>query len=47
MLKTPMDLRISGNNLLNKDYFSHLSRLKYDGIGNVGRNITLGISVPL
>tara|TARA_R110000868_G_scaffold143691_1_gene362133 strand:- start:4052 stop:6271 length:2220 start_codon:yes stop_codon:yes gene_type:complete len=47
MLKTPMDLRISGNNLLNKDYVSHLSRLKYDGIGNIGRNITLGISVPL
>lgn len=47
MLKRPMDLRISGNNLLNKNYVSHLSRLKYDGIGNIGRNITLGISVPL
>tara|TARA_R110000868_G_scaffold4211_13_gene26661 strand:+ start:65488 stop:67707 length:2220 start_codon:yes stop_codon:yes gene_type:complete len=42
-----MDLRISGNNLLDKNYVSHLSRLKYDGIGNIGRNISLGISVPL
>ncbi len=43
----PMDLRISGNNLLNKDYFSHLSRLKYDGISNIGRNISVGLSIPL
>ncbi|HET8753046.1 MAG TPA: TonB-dependent receptor [Salinimicrobium sp.] len=36
-------LRISGNNLLNKTYFSHLSRLKIDGIPNMGRNISLSL----
>ena len=35
---------ISGQNLLNKQYVSHLSRLKYDGIGNMGRNITFGLT---
>lgn len=47
VFKTPMEVRVSGNNLLNKEYFSHLSRLKYDGIANIGRNISVGISVPL
>ncbi|MBA6315542.1 TonB-dependent receptor [Cellulophaga baltica] len=47
IFNNPMDLRISGNNLLNKNYVSHLSRLKYDAIGNIGRNISIGISVPL
>ena len=47
VFKTPMEIRISGNNLLNKEYFSHLSRLKYDGIGNIGRNISMGITVPI
>ncbi|ADV51450.1 TonB-dependent receptor [Cellulophaga sp. E16_2] len=47
IFNSPMDLRISGNNLLDKNYVSHLSRLKYDGITNIGRNISLGISVPL
>ncbi|SHI90950.1 TonB-dependent receptor [Pseudozobellia thermophila] len=41
-----VDVRISGNNILNTDYVSHLSRLKTDGISNIGRNINLGISVP-
>lgn len=44
---TSLDVRISGNNLLNKEYVSHLSRLKYDDIGNIGRNISIGLSVPL
>lgn len=39
-------LKISGNNLLNKQYISHLSRLKVDNIQNIGRNINLGIQVP-
>ncbi|MBU2996163.1 TonB-dependent receptor [Cellulophaga baltica] len=47
IFNTPMDIRISGNNLLNKNYASHLSRLKYDDISNIGRNISLGLSVPL
>jgi iron complex outermembrane receptor protein len=35
---------ISGKNILNKQYVSHLSRLKYEGIGNMGRNITFGLT---
>ena len=38
-----LDLRISGNNLLDKKYISHLSRLKQDGIPNRGRNVTLSL----
>jgi len=38
-----LDLRISGNNLLDKTYISHLSRLKQDGIPNRGRNVTLSL----
>lgn len=34
-----VDLSLSGTNLLNKTYISHLSRLKPDGIFNIGRNI--------
>ena len=32
------------NNLLNKNYIAHLSRLKNDGILNMGRNIVLGLN---
>ncbi|MGB1284066.1 MAG: TonB-dependent receptor domain-containing protein, partial [Polaribacter sp.] len=35
---------ISINNLLDKKYIHHLSRLKSDGILNMGRNIVLGIN---
>ncbi|SDL31473.1 TonB-dependent receptor [Kriegella aquimaris] len=45
--KQQIDLRISGNNILDKTYISHLSRLKTDGIANIGRNVNLGISIPL
>jgi len=38
-----LDLRVSGNNLLDKTYISHLSRLKQDGIPNRGRNVTLSL----
>ncbi|TLP79632.1 TonB-dependent receptor [Maribacter sp. ACAM166] len=43
----PIDIKVSANNILNKEYISHLSRLKSDGITNIGRNINLGISLPL
>ncbi len=39
--------RFTANNFLNKTYISHLSRLKPDGIPNIGRNISLGISLGL
>ncbi|RXR18948.1 TonB-dependent receptor [Flavobacterium amnicola] len=38
---------LNANNLLNRNYVSHLSRLKADGIANMGRNIILGINFNL
>lgn len=43
----PMDLRLSANNILDKAYVSHLSRLKTDGISNIGRNINLSVGIAL
>lgn len=45
--KQKLTVRVSGNNILNTNYVSHLSRLKSDGIANIGRNISVGVSVPL
>jgi iron complex outermembrane receptor protein len=45
--KQPLEFRVSANNLLDKTYISHLSRLKIDGIPNIGRNISLGLSIPI
>ncbi|EID72252.1 TonB-dependent receptor [Imtechella halotolerans] len=45
--KNPVKIWLSANNLLDKTYISHLSRLKSDGISNMGRNITLGVSLTL
>jgi iron complex outermembrane receptor protein len=42
--KMAFDVNLNGNNLFNKTYISHLSRLKTDGIPNIGRNIVLGIN---
>ena len=42
-----VSFRISGNNLLDETYVSHLSRLKTDGISNIGRNFNLGVSITL
>lgn len=42
--KTKFDLSLNANNLLNKTYIPHLSRLKADGIPNIGRNIILGLN---
>jgi iron complex outermembrane receptor protein len=53
-----LNILLSGNNLLNAAYQDHLSRMKYfepypgnytgrNGIYNMGRNITLKLSVPL
>lgn len=53
--KVLFSLDIIGNNLLNKSYQDHLSRLKYapenfatgkSGIYNMGRNVTVKINVP-
>ncbi|TBW29071.1 TonB-dependent receptor [Gramella sp. KN1008] len=42
-----LKLGINGNNLLNKAYISHLSRLKPDNIYNIGRNIMVSASWTL
>ena len=42
--KTIFDLNLNANNLLDKEYTAHLSRLKTDGIPNIGRNIILGLN---
>lgn len=42
--KTIFDINLNANNLLNKEYTSHLSRLKTDGIPNIGRNVVLGLN---
>jgi len=40
-------ITIAADNLLNKTYYDHLSRFKYFGIYNTGRNVMLSIAVPL
>ncbi|UZH55137.1 TonB-dependent receptor [Salinimicrobium tongyeongense] len=40
-----VQVKLAGTNLLNKTYISHLSRLKPDGIPNMGRNISFGLGV--
>lgn len=40
-------LKLSATNLLDKEYIAHLSRLKNDGIANIGRNVMLGASIAL
>ena len=45
--KTVFDINLNGNNLFDKSYIAHLSRLKNDGIPNIGRNIVLGVNFDL
>jgi iron complex outermembrane receptor protein len=42
-----LSLSISGNNLTNRTYVNHLSRLKPDGIFNMGRNVSFALSYTL
>ncbi len=44
--KTRLSLRIIGSNLTDEAYMSHLSRLKYMGIAQMGRNVTFKVTVP-
>lgn len=44
--KGQFNIWVMGQNLLNKEYYNHLSRYKPVGIYNPGRNVTFGISVP-
>ncbi|MFL0081450.1 TonB-dependent receptor [Tenacibaculum maritimum] len=45
--KTTFNTSIAINNLFNKKYINHLSRLKSDGILNPGRNIVLALKFTL
>ncbi|MES2409887.1 MAG: TonB-dependent receptor [Bacteroidota bacterium] len=45
--KTVFNFNLNANNLLDKTYVSHLSRLKTDGVPNIGRNIILGINFTI
>ncbi|MFT3793683.1 TonB-dependent receptor [Flavobacterium sp.] len=42
--KTAFEVSLSGNNLFDKTYIAHLSRLKNDGIPNIGRNVIFGLN---
>ncbi|MBP5483311.1 MAG: hypothetical protein J6X99_03510 [Bacteroidales bacterium] len=41
-----LSLYVIGSNLTDQTYMPHLSRLKYIGIANMGRNVTFKIVVP-
>lgn len=45
--KSKFNVNLNANNLFDKTYISHLSRLKTDGIPNIGRNIILGINFTI
>ncbi|MGB5419118.1 TonB-dependent receptor [Algibacter sp.] len=47
LFKNELSVRVSGTNLTDQTYISHLSRLKPDGIFNMGRNINLGFTYSL
>jgi TonB dependent receptor. len=44
--KTRLSLYIIGSNLTDQVYMPHLSRLKYIGIANMGRNVTFKLVAP-
>ena len=43
--KNIIQLSVAGNNLLNNAYYDHLSRFKYYGIYNIGRNISINFKI--
>jgi len=47
LFKNIATITLSGTNLTNKTYINHLSRLKPDGIFNMGRNINIGLTYNL
>jgi iron complex outermembrane receptor protein len=47
LFKKVATITLSGTNLTNETYINHLSRLKPDGIFNMGRNINIGLTYPL
>lgn len=47
VLNNNLSIAVSGSNLTNKTYISHLSRLKSEGIYNMGRNISVSLTYNL
>lgn len=47
LFKNELNMYVSATNLTNETYINHLSRLKPDGIFNMGRNISIGITYNL
>lgn len=47
VLGNNLDISIAANNITNERYINHLSRLKPDGILNIGRNISFGLNYTL
>ena len=47
LFKNPLQIQVSGTNLTNKTYVNHLSRLKLDGINNIGRNFIISLNYTL
>jgi iron complex outermembrane recepter protein len=45
--KVAIEFNFNINNLLNRNYISHLSRLKTDGIPNIGRNFIFGVNLSI
>ena len=45
--KIQIDVNLNVNNVFNTEYISHLSRLKADGIPNIGRNFIASLSFSL
>lgn len=41
-----ISIQLGVNNIFNTRYYDHLNRLKYIGIYNTGRNITLNVVIP-
>ena len=47
VFKNDMEISASVTNLTDKEYINQLSRLKADGILNMGRSINFGVSYKL
>ncbi len=47
VFKNDLSINVSATNLTDKEYINHLSRLKPDGIYNMGRSINFGLNYKL
>ncbi len=47
MFGNNLDISLAANNITNERYINHLSRLKPDGILNIGRNFSFGLNYTL